>query len=156
MSETVTDYGIYSSIQYVFNITGQSSAVSGSIDFNASPTAATMTWSNKLAVADTSSYTGSTSVIDDGTGYEHYGPLGFKNVKFSYSGLAPTSVVYSEPYSQTGTFASSLSPGSVTIHPTNHPTYPSQIHYNIVIDNDYNNDVTTTSNLAPVRLTLND
>jgi hypothetical protein len=115
-----------------------------------------MTWSNKLAVADAGSYTGSTSVIDDGTAYVHTGPTGSKTVKFSYSGLAPSSVVYSEPYSQTGTFASSLSNGGITIYPTNDPTYPSQIWCNILIDNDYNNDVTTSSNFAPVRLTLND
>ena len=159
VSETVTDSGIYSFITYVFNITGQSSTVNGSIDFNVSPPSpepATMTWSNKLAVADAGSYTGSTSVIDDGTSYVHTGPTGSKDVKFTYSGLAPSSVVYSEPYSQTGTFASSLSNGGITIYPTNHPINPSQIWCTILIDNNYNNDVTTSSNFAPVRLTLND
>ena len=155
VSETVTDYGIYSHITYVFNVTGQSGATSGSIDFNATPTAATMTWSNKLAVASPGATGISVSVIDDGTSYQHTGPTGSTDVKFSYSGGVPSSVTYSEPYSQTGTFASSLSNGGITIYPANHPITPNQIWCSIIIDNNYNNDVTTSSNSAPVRLTLN-
>ena len=155
VSETVTDYGIYSNITYVFNVTGQSGATSGSIDFNATPTAATMTWSNKLAVMSPGATGISFSIIDDGTSYVHTGPTGSKDVKFSYSGGVPSSVTYSEPYSQNSTFASSLSNGGITIYPSNHPITPNQIWCTILIDNDYNNDVTTSSNFAPVRLTLN-
>lgn len=155
VSETVTDYGIYSFITYVFNVTGQSGATSGSIDFNATPTAATMTWSNKLAVASPGATGISISIIDDGTSYVHTGPTGSKDVKFSYSGGVPSSVTYTEPYSQSGTFASSLSNGGITIYPSTHPITPNQIWCSILIDNDYNNDVTTSSNSAPVRLTLN-
>lgn len=155
VSETVTAYGIYSYITYVFNVTGQSGGATGSIDFNATPTAATMTWSNKLAVASPGGTGISISVIDDGTSYVHTGPTGSKDVKFSYSGGVPSSVTYSEPYSSTQTFASSLSNGGITIYPSNHPITPNQIWCSIVIDNNYNNDVTTPSNFAPVRLTLN-
>lgn len=160
VSKTFTQSGTYTFITYVLNVTGQSTTSNATIAFAANPVASILTWTYKMAIASSSSYTGTASVIDNGAGYQHSGPSGTKLVKFSYSGLKPN-VSYSESSSQAATLANQISNGGITVFdPAGTPGQPSetanQIHAYLDITNTYRIDKTTTTTLAPVRLTLTD
>lgn len=143
-----------------FNWTGQSGGANGSLTVSATPVESVLTWTYKMATASHSNYAGSVLTIDNGAGYSHYGPTGSKLLRFEYTGLEPSSVVYSEvsSASQTSTMANQVSnpANGITIYPTNHGTYPSEVHCNVLIDNTYRKDKTTTTTLAPITLTFYD
>lgn len=157
-STTFSQSGTYSTLSSVLSYTGQSQNVSGTAVFNANVSDSILTWTYKMAVADHSNYAGSVLTIDNGAGYSHSGPTGSKLLRFEYTGLEPSSVVYSEvsSASQASTMANQVSSGGITIYPTNHGTYPSEVHCNVLINNTYRIDKTTTTTLGPIRLTFYD
>ena len=142
-----------------FTWTGQSSTSIGTLNIDASPGGADLTWSyngsaSPMATTLTSAYSGTAVMTIDGAGHSVTGPgPHYLTLRGTYSSSQPSDIIYDEtPLSNSSSLKDQVSSnGAVQIFSPTDTNHPKGFEHSVKIDNTYRKDKTKTINSATIR-----